>query len=71
MREYPPDDPAVVPPLKHTQIAQALGEEIRTGRVRHVGNPEVDGEEFVQRHRPVHEVSLGVSGTDMVTQVFG
>ncbi len=35
MREYPPDDPAVVPPLKHTQIAQALGEEIRTGRVRH------------------------------------
>jgi GntR family transcriptional regulator len=28
-------EPSVVPPLKHTQIAQALGEEIRTGWVRH------------------------------------
>jgi GntR family transcriptional regulator len=30
-----PQQPAIVPPLKHTQIADALGEEIRTGRVRH------------------------------------
>jgi GntR family transcriptional regulator len=31
----PPVETPIVPPLKHTQIAQALGEEIRTGRVRH------------------------------------
>jgi GntR family transcriptional regulator len=30
-----PVETPVIPPLKHTQIAQALGEEIRTGRVRH------------------------------------
>ena len=30
-----PVETPIVPPLKHTQIAQALGEEIRTGRVRH------------------------------------
>lgn len=30
-----PVETPVIPPLKHTQIAQTLGEEIRTGRVRH------------------------------------
>jgi GntR family transcriptional regulator len=30
-----PVETPIVPPLKHVQIAQTLGEEIRTGRVRH------------------------------------
>ncbi|WP_346233391.1 GntR family transcriptional regulator [Parafrigoribacterium mesophilum] len=30
-----PEPPTLLPPLKHMQIADALGEEIRTGRVRH------------------------------------